>query len=252
MATFDFLIVGAGRGGTSLLAALLDQHSQVEVGVSLEYSPADNFEHAARDCLMGRKFKHTNDRSLLQERSEAFLFECKKAASVSPKARWGNKITTEQLADLEQHNILNPQQPVDITNYFFKQALDGVQILFILRDGRTCVRSKMQRAGLSLETACERWLYSVALMRFLQEQHGNHLILKYEDLVLEPETTLSEVCTFLGVEYEATMLTGTNNPKMPSYYRLSSSAPSKLNLDNIPDGCLELLRDELVTCAYPV
>ena len=43
---FEFLVIGAGRGGTSLLAGLLDFHDQLDVG----------FEQYSEACLAGTAF----------------------------------------------------------------------------------------------------------------------------------------------------------------------------------------------------
>lgn len=237
---FSFLVIGAGRGGTSLFAALLDKHDRVETA----------FEAFAIGILMGETYQTKDSVNLAQNRSAAFIQACQDDAARFPDKYWGNKITTEQLYGLEDHNRFNPSAPLAIFDYFFNQALKDIKVLFILRDGRTCVRSKMARTGQTLEAACERWRYSVALYRFLQTRHTNNLCIKYEDLLRQPEYTLKKVCDFLCLPFRESMLGGTDNAKMPADYRYGYFDTNKLHLDDIPPGCGELIRTELEYCNY--
>ena len=46
------------------------------------------------------------------------------------------------------------------------------------------------------------------------------------------------------------MLEGTRNSKMRSEYQQRGIDASKLDLDGIPDGCIELIEDDLRYCGY--
>jgi len=236
-----FLIVGAGRGGTSLLAGLLDSHPQLAVG----------FERHAVPILMGKRLlDFGRGKKLIHKRAQAF-----RQAGLADAARhagkiWGNKITTEQIFGLEDHNAANSAAPVDVLDYFFQTSMAGVKVVFILRDGRSCVRSKMNRTGQSLETACERWRYSVRVYRYLREHHGEHVCIRFEDLLAEPEATLGQICQLLGVEFSSSMLEGTESDKMLPEYRRNGLDPTAASLGNVPDGCVELIRDDLCRCGY--
>lgn len=108
--------------------------------------------------------------------------------------------------------------------------LRGKKILFILRDGRSCVNSKVRRTNQPVNTACERWLYSVDCYRFLREKHNNSLCIKFEDLLLNPEHTLSTVCEFLDVEFSKVMLNGVSNKKMLPEYQNTELIRSKADI----------------------
>ena len=85
-----FLIVGAGRGGTSLLMGLLDAHSRLEVGL----------ERHTVECLMGHGLgvpAADIRKDLAQVRSAQFRAACDNDAAQHPTVVWGNKITTEQI-----------------------------------------------------------------------------------------------------------------------------------------------------------
>jgi hypothetical protein len=108
----------------------------------------------------------------------------------------------------------------------------------------------MARTGQPLELACERWLFSVKVFEFLREHHHNNILIRYEELLRHPEAVLARICGFLGVEYDAGMLTGTQNPKMRAEYSQVGFDLTKLGLDNVPEGCVELIRDGLIRVGY--
>jgi hypothetical protein len=243
-AALTFLIVGAGRGGTSLLAALLDAHPDLEIG----------FEHASVACLMGSSlpvaFQSCDPSRLAHDRIAAFLACCNEEARQHPGKRWGNKITTEQIGGLEVHNQVNLARPINVLEVFFEEALAAVPVIFILRDGRTCVRSKMARTGQPLETACTRWRYSVRVLDYLRSRHKAFYWLRYEDLVREPETTLAGLCRFLAIRYDERMLRGTSTTKLLPEYRRDGIERARLGLEGVPDGCVTLIEDDLRRYGY--
>lgn len=236
---FGFLILGAGRGGTSLLAGMLDYHPALEVG----------FEHRSVATIMGAEVPgldaHTFDR-----RVDAFLAACRAEAARHPGKRWGNKITTEQLFGLEDHNRANPGAPVDVLEEFFLRRLAGVKVVFILRDGRACVASKVARTGQSMALACERWRYSVRCHDFLRDRHPDRHLLRFEDLVARPEGTLQGVCNFLGVPWSAETLRGVRNDKMRPEYRSDAVDPAKARPAELPPEHLASIEEDLRRCGY--
>jgi len=236
---FQFHIVGAGRGGTSLLAGLLDYHSELEVGFEL-YSIA---------YLMGRELPYRGP-ELFQRRVTAYMAACKQQANRNSNVIWGNKITTEQIFGLEDHNRINIEATIDIFDQFFNNFLEEKKVIFILRDGRACVNSKVQRTGQPLEKACERWNYSVSCYRFFQTRHTNNLCVRFEDLLVRPIETLTEICGFLNVPYEEEMLNGTDNKKMLPGYRRHDIDASKSKSIDVSDAVLQAIYEEMKYCGY--
>jgi hypothetical protein len=81
---FEFLVVGAGRGGTSLLAGLLDFHDQLDVG----------FEQYSEAYLAGTALAAVKSSDIFETRVLAFLRGCQEEAARVPDQRYGNKITS--------------------------------------------------------------------------------------------------------------------------------------------------------------
>ena len=237
-----FLIVGAGRGGTSLLMGLLDGHSELEIGYELH----------AIGCLMGFDLPDAareHRAAMMEYRIDEFRRRCDEEAARHPDKLWGNKITSEQIYGLHDHNVVNGSRE-DETQAFFQGHFADIPVIFILRDGRSCVRSKLARTTQDLAHAISRWKYSVRMCQQLKRQHAQLHVLKYEDLLLDPEGTLRGVCRFLGVEYQAGMLQGVANEKMLSEYRSSKIDKSKLSLRGVPPLSIPLLLDDLRALDY--
>ena len=71
--TFQFLVVGAGRGGTSLLAGLLDYHESLEV----------KFEHFSEGYLAGVALTAPGP-DIFEARVKAFVRACRDEAAQYP------------------------------------------------------------------------------------------------------------------------------------------------------------------------
>jgi len=69
-------------------------------------------------------------------------------------------------------------------------------------------------------------------------------------LLTAPEENLQKICAFLGVEFQPGMLAGTANRKLRKEYQLEGIDTSKLELKDIPAGCMERIRDDLRYCGY--
>lgn len=229
---FDFVIIGAGRGGTSLLAGMLDAHTKLEVA----------FEKFSYDFLMAQNMGDLED--TLENRINAFEDKSSQLAAKSSKI-WANKITTEQICALDE------KTPGKGVSSFVEQVLKGRKTIFILRDGRTCVKSKMTRTGQDYNTALKRWKDAVALWQRL-ESLENTFSIKFEDLVKNPRENAAELCSFLDVPFDLKMLNGTANSKMRKEYQRKSFDKTPLELTKEMIGWQKDMEEELITCNYPL
>ncbi len=88
--------------------------------------------------------------------------------------------------------------------------LDSVfKVIFLMRDGRGVFNSFLKKKiRLSEKAIMKRWVKTNRqIERSLQRiPPGNVFTVLYEDLCREPEETLTRICDFLGVDYEARCL----------------------------------------------
>ena len=243
MAAFDFHLVGAGCGGTSLLAGLLDAHPELEVG----------FELFAYSHLMALDQTSADGQGIdLLQRVHSYLSACVQQAEHSAKPFWGNKLTTEQIARVSSRIGEDVFKDLDVFDVFFEECCEYKPVVFILRDGRTCIASKMRRGGHGFESAALRWRYSVRMMIYLTQQHPRAFCLKYEDLVRDPFSVLAAVCKFLSVPFVDQMQVGTSNSKMHQRYRREGFDASCLQLPDFSADCIALIENDLKACGYLV
>ena len=228
---FSFLVTGASRGGTSILAALLGSHPQLEAGFERHY------EH-----LVGLV---PETAKTIESRLSAFYAACKQEAQSQPKV-WGNKLTVEHIGALTGKGIYDDE---DAIAPFFSRVAD-LKHIFILRDGRTCIRSKLIRAGETFDFAARSWLYSVKLLHAIREGRVSGEIVKFEDLILNPTPTLERICDYLGVEYSPEMLKGTEHPGLLPEYRRGNLEAEKAKAKPLPARLMRRIESELEYCGY--
>jgi len=227
----EILVLGAGRGGTSLLASLLDAHPQLEVATE-EYV-GDFLVPPSGPSLIEPELK-------LAE----FIAANDKLAKKS-KLRFGNKITTEQLGFVEDYGR-NQDGRMALLEKLFK----GRKILFILRDGRYCISSKLERTQVDYVQALAYWRHSVELYQFLQSQAVDLHSLRFEDLVANPRETLARACDFLGLNYSDSMLSGTASDRIYIDYRRPGLDADRANRELDPRVKLEDIQDYLHLLGY--
>lgn len=238
MSNFDFLVAGAGRGGTSLLDACLNCHPRLVMGYEAFHGELMGIAQACHDFS-----------TLFDQRTESFLRCCEEEAAKHSPKRWGNKITTEQLYRLEDHNEFNPPYQ-DLLSRFFGEVLSGKKIVYIIRDGRACIASKVRRTNQSWLVATFRWRYSIHVYRYFQLLHDNNLRIKFEDLLNDPRGVLSRVCDFLGLEFDEAMLQGATNDIMPEMYKQEGFVQEKALPPDVPQEVLRCIEGDLAYCGY--
>lgn len=113
-------------------------------------------------------------------------------AKTCGKTRWGDK-TPEYTPDLDILYNLFP----------------GCQILHIVRDGRDVAVSQRDIRWLSdsIPRLAEDWRWKTTIAHKVGSVMGDQFLeIHYEDLVLDTEATLGQVCDFLGEDFDEGMM----------------------------------------------
>lgn len=234
-----FLAIGAGRGGTSLLGACLSGHSNIEMAMELF-----GWSH-----LMGCSIAHRQPADIFTDRAKGFREGCLKEIKRHKGKMWGNKLTTEQLFGLEDHNALNPPYQ-DMLARFFEEAIPEFNVIFIVRDGRACVESKVRRTGQTWEQAAYRWHYSVRVMKAVQALARPVCVVRFEELLRDPQSVAGTMCEYLQLPFESAMLQQTGSTILMPEYRNQAFDQTKLQIPDVPESILAFLKADLEYCGY--
>ncbi len=213
-------IVGVNRSGTTLLRMMLDAHPELAIPPETHFVP-DLIELAhtpgvSPDALTELVTAHRRwgDFGLgaeqLRERF-ATLDELRPRLVVSAffelyaegqgKSRWGDK-TPNYIKQI----------------YAIQKVLPEARFIHVIRDGHDVALSIEERnpGESSMQRLAERWVRRIEWARRQRDQVDHYLEVRYEQLVLDPESVLRDVCGTIEIGYE---------PAMLEYYR---RAPARL------------------------
>lgn len=232
-----FFIFGSPRSGTTLLAQTLTAHSRIEIPYETDFIvPAAFVFDRIRDPAAGRPLIQT-----LMTQSPAF------------KGSLGQYLDAVQVHELVQtadYNLLalltavygaiarkagkdlgGDKSPNDlqfirmITKHL--AGASGLKVIHMVRDLRDVMVSVRERNwSKDLESYFPRmWnMSNLYLHELYRGDAGRYLLIRYEDLVKDPQESLIGLCAFLGMGFEAGMLDhGKRHPRfqrMPHHQRL--------------------------------
>lgn len=229
-------IAGLERSGTSLIYAVLASHSQIAMTRRTnlwthfyrQYGDLYDSTNLDRCLAMIMRYKRTlklepdpervRAEFLDGDRTYARLFSILQEhhAERIGKPRWGDKsLNTEKFTE-----------PI-LASY------PGARIIHMVRDPRdryasSLTRWKSRRGGIGAGTA--EWLASAKMADEHQRQYPNaYMVLRYEDLVGEPETVVRAVCGFIDEEFEPEMLMMAGAPSLTTKGFNSSYGPLERN-----------------------
>ncbi|MGI8828221.1 MAG: sulfotransferase family protein [Candidatus Limnocylindria bacterium] len=220
--TGPIFIGGTDRAGKTLLAAILSSHPNISipaVGSNMwtlfyrrfgDLAVTENFERCLQAMLRYKHVRFLNpDVPRLRrdfhagKRTYARLFVLiqEQSAERAGKARWGDQTgLIEGYAD-------------EVLGAYADAVM--VQMVRDPRDRYDASITMWPEGRLRVGGAVARWRYSaIHALRNAAQHAGRYLVVRYEDLVTQPETTVRRVCEFVGEDYRAAML---EMRGMPSY-----------------------------------
>lgn len=216
--TRPVFIVGCARSGTTLLQLALHAHPAFAVPPETRFIiPAyerradfgDPNDRASREAVADffitqrrRRFEDLDlDGARVREAVRSAeptigamleaVYRC--YADRFGASRWGDK----RPAHIERLDVL-------------RRLFPDAQIVHIIRDGRDCVASLKRMPWWQHGTvgAVHKWVEALRLGERAKRQFppDQYHELRYEDLVADPETTLTLLCTYLAEEFHPEML----------------------------------------------
>lgn len=173
-------LLGTQRSGTTLLTRILSTHSDFYMQNELPMEGIFSAPYSKQIILerMATKIKRLHGKSVALEGGDN---------------DWGLK-----------DPLLTGQLPV------LAECFADSKYILIVRDGRGVVNSYMENKwglGTNVYTGALRWKEEVTLqMKFVENFKNNSMIIRYEDLVADLSGTLHNVCDFLNISFEDSML----------------------------------------------
>ena len=203
-------IVGTGRCGTTFLRLMLDAHPALAIPPETHFIPGMVKQCAASsnapDCFIERLTSyitfpdfHINIDSLTQRIkslkpftvSEGFRVFYTLYAENLGKSRWGDK-TPGYFAHMKHIQKLFPE----------------VHFIHMIRDGRDVALSilNLSFGPNSIEEAARWWVMRMKRARGQATHVQHYMEVRYEDLVLDSESKLKQICSFIDLKWDSSML----------------------------------------------
>jgi hypothetical protein len=204
-------VVGVTRSGTTLLRMMLDAHPQLTIPPETHFIPdlieASREEQASPESLHevvvgNRRWGDFHlDSDALLERFEAIqplnagdairaFFDL--YAEGQGKPRWGDKT------------------PIYINRMMLiERALPEARFIHLIRDGRDAALSRAKRVlkePTPMFKVAERWRNRILRAREQGPRLNHYLELRYEDVVLDTESTLRRICEYADLPWDDAML----------------------------------------------
>lgn len=219
-------ILGIQRAGTTLLNQLLSNNGQLKVlerethlyillwNISNKLPFGDNKELANflfySLPIINKGWTNEGSLQTLKEITENIKATSKKIDNVDELMSFFLHFWQKKYPNL----IVGEKTPGHIfyLSLLIKKFPDA-RFIIMVRDPRACYISEntklinAQSNPININTFITRWASVSFLARFYQNKYPQQVqVFKYEELILSPENTLRQACSFLGIDFSDKML----------------------------------------------
>lgn len=211
------LMIGTARSGTNLLARILDMHSRMRVPYPLHLMQA----------LAGLQSSYGN---LTDDKQMLALIDDARLLAANHTVPWKNVHSAQSVLEaLPQRSVFGVMaalweldtraagkkrwcdRSIGMIEYVdaVRSVYPGVRLVWLVRDPRDVAASARGSVFLPFHPELTARLWQ------RQQEQGMELartlpdsvhLLKYEDLIADPATSVKQLCEFLGEDYEPRML----------------------------------------------
>lgn len=199
-------IVGFPRSGTTLLATMLSRHSSIAVPPETRFM--EEVVDAARDpaTMLARLADSRRCRDLgLDNTAVADDF-----LAGPPAYDRLFRILLESYATKAGKDVIAEKSPIHLLHVpTLARWYPDARFLIVARDGRDCVLSLLKApwAHDNVVRHAAEWRRRMGWARRLLADDAGHLhMVRYEDLILDPERQLGRAMEFLGLAFESGQL----------------------------------------------
>lgn len=208
-----FFIVGVQRSGTTLLAKMLNQHPEIwmepkSVGFRMITGFGNLYD------LLPLNLQHDKDKFL------AWLIKNDSDGRLAEVIDYQNIEAYESVRDLISGSLEKKTAKAGKTVWGDKSPnlqhymddilllLPEVKILHIVRDGRANAFSMSRRSYQHLSLSAQKWVDGNIFGMVNQQILGGkqYKLIRYEDLLIDPEKVGKEICEFLNIPFSEKIL----------------------------------------------
>jgi hypothetical protein len=203
-------VVGMNRSGTTLLRMMLDAHPELAIPPETHFVPdvikACRRREAAPEAALAAMKSHRewgdfelSDEEMLERIRARERFDAGEVlrafyeayAEREQKPRWGEK-TPRYVGQMPR----------------IASALPEARFIHVVRDGRDVALSVLDRTVRDLTAAdvAGRWRRKIEKARAAAPKLRHYVEIRYEDMILDTESTLRRICEFIELRWDGAML----------------------------------------------
>lgn len=205
-------IVGAERSGTTLLAGLFDRHSRVAVPPETHFlygvTPKieRQFRNRSHDELVDFLFSKERIQDMGLDRSRVL----DRFRHYPPELSKVHRAALEEYAVLQNKTIIAEKSPHHLLYVpRILQWFPTAKVICIVRDGRDAVLSLLNvpwaHNNIWIHSVTWRRLF-ITGRRYQRRYPGRFTVVRFEDLLEDPERQLTRLLDFVGLHFEARQL----------------------------------------------
>ena len=202
-----FFIVGCGRSGTTLLRSMLNSHPELSIPTEslfiIDYLRSKRIQKTGNVQVAGMLAREYEVKEWGLDIDPSDLASCKSVPEIISKLH-------ESYANKYNKKFWGQKTPRFVRHAsLLKNAFPGCSFIHVIRDPRavasSMILSNVHRSNSYF--ACKRWTKDVtAGLQIEQDYPACSIRITYEELIVNPQKTLSSICSFLGVEFHNTLL----------------------------------------------
>ncbi len=196
-------IVGVGRSGTSLLQSIIASHSSV---------------FALPETSFLRRYIYNDNKNISSDRHLSRVPDLKEALInlEDPCSKLSLYTCYKEYLIRQNKDIILEKDPrlIEYAEEIINSSIQ-CKVVNIFRDPRDVLASKKKAKWSSGRTLLNYLVASRVQLRDAEELANNNSFysVKYEELIQNTEKVLSEICDFLNIEFEFTMLSHQNSAR---------------------------------------
>lgn len=207
------VVTGTSRSGKTLVRWLLSSHSRITVSRRAELWPrfAGRFGDLSEPANLERCL-----RAVLERRQVAWLgperdrLRCEFRAGPPTYARLFGLIHQQHAERVGKERWGDQSGRFEGCVGAFLNAYPAATVVHLVRDPRDRYEALLSRHAArpgDVGRTTASWLRSVATAKHVRRTHPDaYLVVRFEDLVTDPETTARALCDAIGERYEPAML----------------------------------------------